>query len=130
MHRRLPFLRESGGATRAGIEPGIDNAVRVRLERAGGARMTFARRLGADGGTVRLTVNFLALGRRQRGIVRCLRRGLELGQPCLEIGDPRQRRLQLASHRKQRQDERILLRDGQLGKIESGRHMASGSTRS
>ena len=57
---------------RAGVEPGIDDAVRVRLQRTAEAGAALARRLVAGG-----TIGLLPLRRRQRGIVRRLRRTLE-----------------------------------------------------
>ena len=115
--RRLLLGGEGGGAMRAGVEPCIDDAVGVRLQRTAEAGAALARRLVAGG-----TIGLLALRRRQRGIVRGLRRPLERGQPLLQFGDARQRRFQLPDQRQQRQDEVILLRDGQLAEVDLGRH--------
>ena len=46
----------------------------------------------------------------------------QFGQPLLKFGDAGQRRLQLPDERQQRQDELILLRDGQLAEVDLGRH--------
>jgi len=45
--RRLRRVRPSRGAVRAGVELGIGDAVRVRLQRPGHAGAAFARRLAA-----------------------------------------------------------------------------------
>ena len=39
-----------------------------------------------------------------------------------KFGDARQRRFQLPNQRQQRQDQVILLRDGQLAEVDLGRH--------
>ena len=92
--RRLLLGGEDGGAIRAGVERGIDDAVRVRLQCAPEARTALARRLVAGG-----TIGLFSLRRRQRGVVRCLRWALERGQPLLQFSDPRQRRFQLPDQR-------------------------------
>jgi len=122
--RRLLLGGEGGGAMRAGVERGIDDAVRVRLQCASEARAALARWLVAGG-----TIGLLSLRRRQRGVVRCLRWTLERGQPPLQFSDPRQRRFQLPRQRQQRQDEGILLREGQLAEVDLGRHTKLESSR-
>jgi hypothetical protein len=122
--RRLLRHGEGGGAMRAGVERGIDDAVRVRVQRPPDAGAARARRLGAG-----RPLGLLPLRRRQRGIVRRLVRPLELGQPRLKVGDARQRRLQLPDQRQQRQDEGILLHDGQLAEVDFRRHTELESSR-
>src|SRR5207302_9535505 len=70
--RRLLFRGEGGRAMWAGIELGIDDVVRARLQGSADAGAALAWRLVA-GRTIRL----LALRRRQRRIVRRLRRPLD-----------------------------------------------------
>ena len=91
------------------------------------AGAALAWRLGARG-----PLGFLPLRRRQRGIVRRLAWTLEIDNPSFEVGvaslqrsDPRQRRFQPPDQRQQRQDECILLRDGQLAEVDIGRHIPS-----
>ena len=115
--RRLQFGREGGGAIRAGVERGIDAAVRVRLQRAAEAGTALARRLVAGG-----TIGLLPLRWRQRRIVRRLGRTLEFGQPLLKVSNTGQGRFQPPDQRQQRQDQGILLRDGQLAEVDLGRH--------
>ncbi len=103
---------------RAGIEPAIDDTVGIVIERAAKAPPAFARRLRAGWPLV----GFLALGRRKRGIVRRLGRLLTPRQPCFQFADPSPRRLQPADQRQQRQDQRVLLGNRQLGKVDLGRH--------
>ena len=122
--RRLLLDGEGGGAMRAGIQGGIDDAVRLRVQRPADAGAAWARRLGAGG-----TFGLLPFRRRQRGIVRCLGRTLEPGKPRLQFGDARQRRLQLPDQWQQRQDEGILLRDGQLAEVDLGGHTQLESSR-
>jgi hypothetical protein len=129
--RRLLLHGEGGGAMRAGIQGGIDDAVRLRMQRTADAGAARARRLGAGG-----PLGLLSLRRRQRRIVRRLGGALELGQPGFEVGVvrlqgcyPRQRRLKLADQRQQREDQRILLRDGQLPEVDVGRHTQPESSR-
>jgi hypothetical protein len=122
--RRLPLDGEGGGAARAGGERGVDHTIRVRVQRPPDTRAARARRLGA-GGTLRL----LPLRRRQRSIVRRLGRTLEPGQSRLQFGDARQRCLQLPGQRQQRQDEFILLRDGQPAEVDLERHTELESSR-
>src|SRR5208283_4443848 len=64
-------------------------------------------------------VGFLALRGRQAGIVRRLGRPGELVDPRLQLGNQLQRRLQT---RRQRQDQRILLRMGQFAEVGGGAH--------
>ena len=80
---------------RAGIKPAIDDAVGIGIERAAETGAALARRFRAG----RLIAGLLALGRRQRGVVRRLGRLLQPGQPGFQFGDPRQRRFQLADKR-------------------------------
>jgi hypothetical protein len=116
--RRLRFSRPGGGAMRAGVEPAIHDAVGIGIERAAETGAALARWFLAG----RLIVRFLALGRRQLGIVRRLGRLLQLRQPRFQFGDPRQRRFQLADNRQQRQDQRVLPCNRQLGEIDLARH--------
>lgn len=115
--RRLPG-RPRGFAMGAGIKPEVDDAVGVGIERAAKAGAALARWCLAGG----LFIGFLPLARRQRGIARRLGRLLQPGQPHLQFGDPRLRRFQLADKRQQSQDQRVLLGNHQLGKLNLGRH--------
>jgi hypothetical protein len=124
LRRGAPRGSRCGGAVRAGLEPGVDDAVGVGLQHTGDAGAALARRLVAG----RL-IGLLAFRRRQRRVVGGLLRPLNRGQPRLQFGDPRQRHFQLPDQRQQRQDERILLRDGQLAEIDSGRHAQVESSR-
>ncbi len=122
--RRLLAGGEGGGAMRAGVERGIDDAIRVRLQRAGDTGTALARRPVARG-----TIALLALRGRQRGIVRRLGRTLKFTQPLLKVSNPRQRRLKLPDQRQQRQDERILLRVAQRAEVDFRRHSQVESSR-
>ena len=110
--QRMRRVRPSSGAIWAGTEPGIGDAVRVRLQRPGHAGAAFARRL-ATGRRVRL----LTLRWRQRRVVGRLRRPLQLRQPHLQLVNARKGRRQLPNQRSQRADQRILLRIAQRAEI-------------
>lgn len=107
---------------RMAVEPSIalaiDGKVGVGVERPAKASPAFARRLLAG----RRALGFPALGRRQRGIVQCLRRPLMPSQRRFQFRDPRQHRVQLADKGQQRQDQRVLLGNRQLGKGSVGYH--------
>src|SRR5665213_3335688 len=109
----------------AGIEPGIDDAVGVRLEFTADAGTALARHLVAG-----RTIELLASRWRQRGIVGVLRRPLECGQMLLQLRDARQRRVQSPDQRQQRQDEVILLRMAQIAEVDPGSHTELESSRS
>jgi hypothetical protein len=120
LRRRRPGRR----AMRAGCQSGLDDAVRVRLQRPGHTGATLARRLAAL-----RPIGLLALRRRQRGILRRLRRRLQRRQPRCQFGNPRLCRCQLANQRQQRADQRTLLGDRQRAEVELGRHPDRASNR-
>ena len=62
-------------------------------------------------------------------IVRGLRPALERGQLLLEFSDAGERRFLLPNHRQQRQDEGILLRDGQIDAVDLRRYAKLASAR-
>jgi hypothetical protein len=109
---------------RASIEPCIDDAVGVRLQRTTDAGAALAWRLVAGG-----TIGLRALRWWQRGIIGRLRRSLERGQPLLQFSDARQCRFQLPDQGQQRQDEVILLRVAQRAEVDTVRHIEVESSR-
>ena len=111
--RGLGSFRERGLAPRAGRQPRIDNAVRVRMEHPARAGTARARRPGL---TVRL-VSLLCLGRGFGGIVRGFRRPGQF----VEAGFQRRGFLMGRGElREQRQDQRVLLLGAQAGEIGRG----------
>ena len=56
-------------------------------------------------------------------------RTFESGQPGLKFGNAGQSRCQLPDQRQQRQDERILLRDGQPAEVDFGHYTEVESSR-
>jgi len=96
--RRLQGLRECRLAVRTSGQPGINHAIRVRVQRATHAGPALAGRASIAG---RRAIFLLALRRRRRRVVGRLRRAGEFIHPCPQYRDLLLRRFKL---RDQRQD--------------------------
>ena len=112
----LQSLGERRLAIRAGGQGGIDHPIRVRMQRPPDTRAALAWWASAVQGWA---VLLLALRRWLGRIVRCLRRLGQFVQPCFECRDLLMSDPELSE---QRQDQRILLRVGQLGEVGARDH--------